>query len=36
MLKNREQTISDAIAEIFSKYPFVAGQGTPVALPDQK
>jgi hypothetical protein len=36
MLKNREQTISNAIAEIFAKYPFVAGQGTPVALPDQK
>ncbi|HSQ70669.1 MAG TPA: DUF4136 domain-containing protein [Steroidobacteraceae bacterium] len=36
MLKNREQTISNAVSAIFSKYPFVAGQGTPVALPDQK
>ena len=36
MLKNREQSISNAVSAIFSKYPFVAGQGTPVALPDQK
>jgi hypothetical protein len=36
MLKNREQTIRNAVSAIFSKYPFVAGQGTPVALPDQK
>jgi hypothetical protein len=36
MLENREQSISNAVSAIFSKYPFVAGQGTPVALPDQK
>jgi hypothetical protein len=36
MQENREQTISQAVAQIFSKYPFVAGQSTPVALPDKK
>lgn len=36
MRENREQTISQAVARIFSKYPFVAGQSAPVALPDKK
>jgi hypothetical protein len=36
MRENREQTISQAVAQIFSKYPFVAGQSAPVALPDTK
>ncbi len=36
MLDNREQTINQAVAQVFAKYPFVAGQPAPVALPDQK
>lgn len=36
MLENREQTISQAVAKVFSGYPFVAGQSAPVPLPDQK
>lgn len=34
MLQNRDQTISRAVADVFSKYPFVAGQSAPVPLPD--
>jgi hypothetical protein len=33
MLENREATISNAVAQIFMKYPFVAGQSAPVAAP---
>jgi len=33
MQQNREAAINKAVAHIFSKYPFVAGQSTPVALP---
>jgi hypothetical protein len=33
MLENREATISNAVAQIFTKYPFVAGQSAPVAAP---
>lgn len=36
MQKNREASINQAVANIFSKYPFVAGQTAPVALPDKK
>jgi len=36
MLENREQAINAAVAHIFSRYPFVAGQSAPVPLPDQK
>ncbi len=36
MLENREQTINQAVAEIFARYPFVAGQSEPVPLPDAK
>jgi hypothetical protein len=31
MRRNREQTINDAVAQIFAKFPFVAGQSTPVS-----
>ncbi len=30
MLKNREQSLNAAVAQIFSQYPFVAGQSAPV------
>jgi hypothetical protein len=30
MQQNREQTINDAVAEIFARFPFVAGQSAPV------
>jgi hypothetical protein len=30
MQRNREQTINDAVARIFAKFPFVAGQSAPV------
>jgi hypothetical protein len=30
MLQNREATIEQAVKQIFSRYPFVAGQSTPV------
>jgi hypothetical protein len=30
MQQNREQTISNAVAEIFARFPFVAGQSAPV------
>jgi len=33
MLKNREQSINTAVAQIFAKYPFVAGQSAQVAPP---
>jgi hypothetical protein len=36
MLENREQAINAAVAHIYSRYPFVAGQTAPVPLPDQK
>jgi hypothetical protein len=36
MRANREATLSNAVAGIFSKYPFVAGQSAPVPLPDKK
>jgi hypothetical protein len=36
MRENRDQTISQAVATVFSKYPFVAGQSAPVALPEKK
>lgn len=31
MMQDRQGTINNAVAEIFAKYPFVAGQATPVA-----
>jgi hypothetical protein len=34
MQKNREASINQAVANIFSKYPFVAGQSAPVAPPN--
>jgi uncharacterized membrane protein len=34
MEKNREAAINQAVANIFSKYPFVAGQSAPVAPPN--
>jgi hypothetical protein len=36
MQQNREASINAAVAHIFAKYPFVAGQSAPVALPDKK
>jgi len=36
MLQNREAALNRAVEHIFSKYPFVAGQSAPVALPEKK
>jgi len=36
MMQNREASLNAAVAHIFAKYPFVAGQATPVPLPDAK
>jgi len=36
MLANREQTITNAVAQIFARYPFVAGQSAPVPPPADK
>jgi len=36
MQANREATIGQAVAQIFSKYPFVAGQSAPVPPPEKK
>jgi hypothetical protein len=36
MMKNREAALTEAVGLIFAKYPFVAGQSAPVALPDEK
>ena len=36
MQQNREATISKAVEQLFSKYPFVAGQSAPVPLPEKK
>jgi len=36
MMQNREATITAAVEQIFSKYPFVAGQSAPVPLPEKK
>jgi len=36
MQQNREATISNAVAALFARYPFVAGQSAPVPLPEKK
>ena len=36
MMENREASLRQAVATIFSKYPFVAGQSAPVVVPDEK
>jgi hypothetical protein len=36
MLANKQAAIEQAVAHIFSKYPFVAGQSAPVAPADEK
>jgi hypothetical protein len=36
MMEDKQGTLNNAVAAIFSKYPFVAGQGTPVAPADPK
>jgi hypothetical protein len=36
MLENRDQSLREAVATIFAKYPFVAGQSAPVVVPDAK
>ncbi|HEX9772112.1 MAG TPA: DUF4136 domain-containing protein [Steroidobacteraceae bacterium] len=35
MLENREALINGAVASIFAKYPFRAGQSAPVAVPEK-
>jgi hypothetical protein len=36
MQQNRETTLSNAVAGLFARYPFVAGQSAPVPLPEKK
>ena len=36
MLENKQAALNQAVAHIFSKYPFVAGQSAPVAPVDEK
>ena len=36
MLANKQAALNQAVAHIFSKYPFVAGQSAPVAPVDDK
>jgi hypothetical protein len=36
MMKDRQGSIDNAVAAIFSQYPFVAGQSAPVAPPPKK
>jgi hypothetical protein len=36
MMQNREAAIAGAVGQIFSKYPFVAGQSAPVPPPAKK
>ena len=36
MQQNREASINAAVAHVFSKYPFVAGQSAPVPPPEKK
>jgi hypothetical protein len=36
MMKNKQAAIDSAIAQIFARYPFVAGQAAPVAPADGK
>jgi hypothetical protein len=36
MMQNRGAAIDRAVEHIFAKYPFVAGQSTPVPLPEKK
>jgi hypothetical protein len=35
MMQNKQEAISQAVAKIFSMYPFVAGQSAPVAATDE-
>jgi hypothetical protein len=36
MMQDKEGTLNNAVAAIFAKYPFVAGQSTPVAPVEKK
>ena len=36
MMEDKQGTLNNAVAAIFAKYPFVAGQGTPVVPADPK
>jgi hypothetical protein len=36
MMEDKQGTLTNAVAAIFAKYPFVAGQGTPVVPADTK
>lgn len=36
MMQDKEGSLNNAVAAIFSKYPFVAGKGTPVAPAEKK
>jgi hypothetical protein len=35
-MEDKQGTLTNAVAAIFAKYPFVAGQGTPVVPADTK
>jgi hypothetical protein len=36
MRDNRNATIDAAVVQLFARYPFVAGSGTPAVMPDKK
>jgi hypothetical protein len=36
MLQKRDESLRTAVAQLFAKYPFVAGQSAPVPLPETK
>jgi hypothetical protein len=36
MRENRNAMLDGAVIQLFARYPFVAGSGTPAVLPDQK
>ena len=36
MLQKKDESLRTAVAQLFAKYPFVAGQSAPVALPETK
>jgi hypothetical protein len=36
MRDNRNAAIDGAVVQLFARYPFVAGSGTPAVMPDQK
>ena len=36
MLQKRDESLRTAVAQLFAKYPFVAGQSAPVPVPEKK